>query len=222
MSWDELMGEGYLQTRKDWLTTPEEQKWAKQARQIMLDYLSRPFEGEMVLDVGSSAGHAARSFLSKPWGHRSISDDVWYCGQDNEAKYIEIGEEFFKDSDVRVQFLDRDIQHPLDALAYSHFVMCNNVLIHLPDFRVALENMLKQTACVLIWRTMLGEKEIIWKSPDTGIHLNQYALSDVLPFIRDSGFDVKLVRDAYLDSVPQVVWADQVRTYYVVVARRRD
>ena len=221
MPWYELMGEDYFQTRKDWLTTPEEQKWMLQARSIMLRHLGRPFDGEQIADIGCSAGHGARTFLKKPVGHRARDDQILYYGFDNEMEYLAAGEDLYAhEPRVVLRWWDASTPPPF-ARPVFEFVICNNVPIHLPGFLPCLENMLHLTSDLLIWRTMLGEKEIIWQSPKNGIHLNQYAFSDVLPFIRDSGFEVKVLQDAYLNGVPQLVWEDQIRTYYVVVARRK-
>ena len=130
-----------------------EMESAKQLRQI----IGKIHTNESVLDVGCAAGHYLRSI-------RQLSTDCKYTGIDATTQYIDRSIKLHK-SDSNAKFIHGDIY---SLKLKADIVFCCNVLLHLPDLKIALENLLNSFRKKLVVRTLLSEKT----------HLSQYLYSD--------------------------------------------
>ena len=91
--------------------------------------------GDTILDVGCAAGHYYRSLAT-------IDPNLKYKGVDATKKYINFANDFYQNNDL-VQFYVGDIFDLNTKLLSSDIVFCCNVILHLPDFRIPLSNLLK-------------------------------------------------------------------------------
>ena len=130
-----------------------EMESAKQLRQI----LGNIDDSDSVLDVGCAAGHYLRSI-------RKLSAKCRYTGVDATLKYIESALDIHK-LDKNANFIREDIY---SLKQKADLVFCCNVLLHLPNLRRPLENLLYSFNKKLVIRTLLSE----------GTHLSQYLYSD--------------------------------------------
>ena len=101
-----------------------------------------------VLDVGCNAGHYLR-------GLRRISEELEYTGVDAFDHYISQAQEIFA-NDAHATFEVRDIHESLFPDEPYDIVYCCNVILHLPDFRGPLRNLLETTGEVCLLRTLVG------------------------------------------------------------------
>ena len=130
-----------------------EMESAKQLRHIIRNI----DKNETVLDVGCAAGHYLRSI-------RQLSVDCKYTGVDATKKYIDYSIKIHQ-SDSNAEFINCDIY---DLKLKADIVFCCNVLLHLPDLKSALINLLKSFKKKLVVRTLISEKT----------HLSQYLYTD--------------------------------------------
>jgi SAM-dependent methyltransferase len=130
-----------------------EMESAKQLRQIIGDIN----QNESILDVGCAAGHYLRSI-------RQLNATCYYTGVDATVKYIDSAIKLHQ-ADTNAKFINGDIY---SLKLNADIVFCCNVLLHLPDLKVPLENLLNSFNKKLIVRTLLSKKT----------HLSQYLYSD--------------------------------------------
>ncbi len=109
--------------------------------------------GMRVLDVGCNVGH----YLV---GLREISSELEYKGVDAYAHYIEKAKKIFS-QDSHSSFEVKSIFDPLFPQAPFDIVFSCNVLLHLPDFRTPLRNLIQSTKKVLLIRTLIGQHTTI-------------------------------------------------------------
>jgi ubiquinone/menaquinone biosynthesis C-methylase UbiE len=108
-------------------------------------------EGDTILDVGCGCGHYLRGL------DRELPAGFSYQGVDATEHYISLARKAFADrADVRFEVADI---FALD-LADEAFdiVMCNNVLLHLPEIRRPLSELVRVTRRELFVRLMCGER----------------------------------------------------------------
>ena len=109
--------------------------------------------GMRVLDVGCNVGH----YLV---GLRQISSDLVYRGVDAYSHYIEKAEQIFSD-DKHASFEVKSIFDSIYPDDRYDIVYCCNVLLHLPDFRTPLRNLIESTRGTLFVRTLIGDRTTI-------------------------------------------------------------
>lgn len=193
----------------------------RQAGQI----LSTLFEhGARVLDVGSAAGHAARTLTRLGFN---------YSGIDRYARAIEIGRLYRQSlgiaaSDLRVMALeDLPVHERYDA------ILCLNTLLYFPDFQQPLEIMATAARRALVVRSSFAERTHVRYLPDLllepGFEMDRayfsiFARSDVERFLVDHGFDVTWVEDQRqqerFDGLPEVVGGIALPADFLVALRR--
>lgn len=120
--------------------------------------------GMRVLDVGCNTGHYLR-------GLRRIDPKLDYTGVDAYAVYIDQAKMVFAD-DKNVKFEVKDIFEPLFPEQPFSIVFCCNVLLHLPDFRTPVRNLLDSTKNVCFIRALFGEYTTIVKRAMTPVFDN--------------------------------------------------
>lgn len=128
----------------------------------LVNLISEVYEpGMKVLDVGCASGHYYN-------GIRRIDENIGYFGIDATVSYIEFAINYFKDN-PNANFEVGDI-FDLDNLYNLKFdiTYCCNVLLHLPEFREPVRNLLKVTKKTCFIRTLLSDKT----------HLSKYLYSD--------------------------------------------
>lgn len=160
--------------------------------------------GMTVLDVGCNAGHYLR-------GLRRLDQNLAYTGIDAHAIYIKQAQQIY-DADPHAHFLVKDILKPLSFKAKFDVVFCCNVLTHLPDFRIAIKNLLATTKQVCFIRTLLGDYTTIVQriirprfdrhgQPLDFVYQNTWDLNLVIDFIHHLGWQVTVIKDQFNPQV---------------------
>jgi len=162
--------------------------------------------GIRVLDVGCNVGHYLR-------GLRRLDATLDYTGVDAYEHYIEQARGIFAD-DPYAHFDVRDVFEPLFPDNPFDIVFCCNVILHLPDFRLPVRNLLASTKEVCFIRTLLGDHTTIVKravaqdfddegNPLDFIYQNTWHSDYFVGFIRQLGWNVELISDEFDSSVLQ-------------------
>lgn len=156
--------------------------------------------GMTVLDVGCNAGHYLR-------GLRRIDPRLSYTGVDACATYIDQAKDIFV-HDPCARFEVRNVFTPLFPDDPFDIVFCCNVLLHLPDFRAPVRNMLDSTKKTCIIRMLLGEYTAIvcravgQELDDEGmpldfIYQNTWEQALFVKFVESLGWKVRFVEDEF-------------------------
>jgi SAM-dependent methyltransferase len=156
--------------------------------------------GMRVLDVGCNAGHYLR-------GLRRLASDLDYVGVDAYSHYISAASEIYS-GDEHARFEVKDIYEPLFPEDPFDIVYCCNVILHLPDFRAPLRNLLESTKKVCFVRTLLGDhttKVRRAESPELGddgepldfVFQNTWDRRLVTSFAADLGWNADLIEDRF-------------------------
>lgn len=170
----------------------------------LTNIISQYFEKNMrVLDVGCNVGH----YLL---GLRKKFPLLDYTGVDAYETYInEAKRSFSKDNNAN--FLVKDIFKPLFPEDKFDIVYCCNVLIHLPDFKIPITNLLNSTKKICIIRTPLSNHTTIVKAPiydtyeDNGNpkefwYLNTWNKKYFADFIHELGWKTEFIQDEFNPS----------------------
>ncbi len=174
-----------------------EMESAKQLVEIM-----RPFyNNEMtVLDFGCAAGHYYNSV-------KRLNKDVKYTGADPTKKYIEFANTNFKGTSAK--FKDADLFDDKNDLGLFDFVYCCNVILHLPDFRVPLRNLVSRTKKYCIIRTLISDTTLLAKylysddfdangNPTNFVYQNTYSEKLLKSFVQSLGnYKVSFIDDKF-------------------------
>ncbi len=200
-----------LKAYEVWATTPEaEGTLADRARGVLPEMEStkqlvklvsgmyKP--GMTVLDVGCNAGHYLRGL------HR-LDPTLAYTGIDAYPSYIEQALEIFAD-DPNAQFAVKSILDPLYPNDPRDISYCCNVLLHLPDFRVPVRNILASTTQVCFIRSLFGEYTTIVRrardheldkhgDPVRFIFQNTWEESLFTTFVESLGWKVEFIEDEF-------------------------
>jgi SAM-dependent methyltransferase len=119
-------------------------------------------DGDSLLDVGCGGGHYYRSIRSR------VTTPLRYTGLDATPYYVERARAAFAgDNDARfvvgdifaIDFPDRSFD----------LVMCNNVLLHLPNIVKPLRELCRVARRQLLVRTLVGEKSYVIQDVNPGI-----------------------------------------------------
>lgn len=175
-----------------------EMESTKQLVKMMAGVYSK---GMRILDVGCAAGHYYRS-LAK------FDEAIDYTGVDPTTKYIEFARDTYKGTPAKfvqgdIFELSRAVSGPFDL------VYCCNVLLHLPDFRIPIQNLLKATRRHCFIRTLIGERTLLARflykdefdakgNPTCFLHQNTYSFSLLESYIKSQGkYSVSLIEDRF-------------------------
>jgi len=212
MNWNEMLGDGYFQAVKDRLYDRREPLvWPQQVSKIVLPH---DFSGKKVLiEAGCCVGAAYKTFRQ-----RYVRDSLKYIGLDFTPRYLEEAKTYFvRDIELgNCEFILHDIIDPFPVT--GDYVVCSACLEHILSFEDALENLIEATEEHLVIRTFLGEN-YEWFASDVGLPIQQFSFKSLLGTL-DEEFIVRVHRDWYTDSIPQLVQG-AVRMFYVVSAKRR-
>lgn len=160
--------------------------------------------GMRILDVGCNVGHYLRAL-------RSLDPNINYVGVDAYPIYIEKAKAIFGENE-RTAFLVKDVMEPLFPDCPFDIVFCCNLILHLPDFKLPVRNLLKSTRRVCFIRTLLGEQTTIVKlvkkhvfdaegNPLAFRYLNTYKVDYFVNYIKDLGWNVTVIEDEFTPEV---------------------
>ncbi len=175
-----------------------EMECAKQLADLVHD-VYKP--GARVLDVGCAAGHFYRSLKNR------VDEDIRYTGLDATEEYIRSAREIFEGESP--EFLVGDIFELPESIGTFEVVFCCNLLLHLPDFRVPIRNLLERTERYCFIRTLIGERTLLARylyedkfdasgAPTNYVHQNTYSFDLLDSYVRSIGdYDVQLIDDRF-------------------------
>ena len=173
----------------------------------LVELVSSVYEPKMkILDVGCNAGHYLR-------GLRRFSSELDYTGVDAYEHYIKKAKEIFS-NDPHAKFEVRDIFDPLFPDNPFDIVYCCNVLLHLPDFRKPVQNLLSSTKRVCFIRTLLGNNTSLVKTaktqnfddegnPTDYFYQNTWNREYFVDFITNLDWKVEVISDKFDSTVLQ-------------------
>jgi len=156
--------------------------------------------GMTVLDVGCNVGH----YLL---GIRKKFPELNYTGVDAYKIYIQTAKDAFSE-DTNAQFETKDIHEPIFPENPCDITYCCNVILHLPDFRKPVENLLSSTKEVCLIRTLFGNRTSIVKIPEKplfdekGTPLDYYFYNTweknyFSTFVNKLGWNVEFIKDEF-------------------------
>ena len=135
-----------------------EMECTKQLVNLISDVYNK---GMIVADIGCASGHYYN-------GIKRLDPEVQYKGIDATVPYIEFAKEYFKNNDNTSfelgDIFNLDEKHKLQY----DIVYCCNVLLHLPEFKEPVNNLLKITKGTCFIRTLLSDHT----------HLSKFLYSD--------------------------------------------
>ncbi len=167
----------------------------------LVELISSVYEPKMkILDVGCNVGH----YLV---GLRREYPDVEYTGVDAYEQYISQAKEAFQ-NDQHANFEQKDIFEPIFPDSPFDIVYCCNVIIHLPDIKRPIENLLNSTKKVCFIRTLIDENTTIVKSalsdsfdkngePTDYWYLNTWKKEYVQKIISELGWKSEIIDDEF-------------------------
>ena len=160
--------------------------------------------GMRILDVGCNVGHYLRAL-------RRLDPNINYVGVDAYPNYIKEAKEIFGENE-RTTFLVKDVMQPLFPRSSFDIVFCCNLILHLPDFKIPVRNLLESTKRACFIRTLLGDQTTIVKlikkhvfdaegNPLAFRYLNTYKLDYFVYYIKDLGWNVAVIEDEFAPEV---------------------
>lgn len=168
----------------------------------LVKLVSQVYEpGMKILDVGCAAGHYYKGLVR-------INREIEYMGIDSTVPYIEFAKDYFKDNPKAI-FRVADIFDLPDEIGVFDIVFCCNVILHLPDFRIPIMNLLKATKRVCIIRTLISVHTHLCKflytdeydengNPTNFVYQNTYSYKLIKDYINSLGdYSVELIEDNY-------------------------
>lgn len=160
--------------------------------------------GMRVLDVGCNAGHYLRGLLP-------IDPNIHYTGVDAYKVYINQAKKIYRHL-PNVNFAVKDIFKPLYPKDPYDIVYCCNVILHLPDFRVPIKNLLQSSKKYCIIRTLVGPYNTIVKravgddfgknnEPKRFHYQNTYTESLLKKYTNSLGWQCEFIADEFNPKV---------------------
>lgn len=160
--------------------------------------------GKKILDVGCGPGHYYR-------GLRRIDENINYNGMDATKPYIEFAKQQF--ADTKAKFTRGDIFDIPESLGTFDIVACCNVILHLPDFRIPIKNLLKSSTKYCFIRTLVSNNTYLHRlvigdefdengNPKKFVFQNTYSFDLLKNFINSLGsYNVELIEDKFKPEV---------------------
>lgn len=174
---------------------------AAQAIDLLAPYLS---DGDSVLDVGAGTGWLFHSFR-----RRKVNVDYWAI--DMTEPFVQIGRDelslYGLESSHFIHGLVEDLRGQVDH------VICLNVLSNMPNWHLPLERMSQIASKTIILResisdyasTMLVRDRFLDPPSELMVHVNTYSRTEVVAFLGDRGFSVRMEEDKRTKGVPEMV-----------------
>lgn len=156
--------------------------------------------GMTVLDVGCNVGN----YLL---GLRKEFPELDYTGVDAYEIYIQNAKEAFS-NDSHAKFEVKDILQSIYPKNPFDITYCCNVIIHLPDFRNSVKNLLSSTKKVCFIRTLFGERTSVVKIPEKPIfdeegnpldyyYYNTWERNYFSDFVKGLGWHTEFIKDEF-------------------------
>jgi SAM-dependent methyltransferase len=161
-------------------------------------------DGDRVLDVGCNVGHYLK-------GLRKKFPKLDYTGVDAYSHYIDQAKKIFSDDD-KSHFEVKNIFEPISPENSYDVVFCCNVLLHFPDFRKPVKNLLGSTKKVCFIRLLLDDFTSIVQltyenkfdengNPLDFRYYNTWSKKYFIDFIHGLKYNVELIKDEFDPSV---------------------
>jgi SAM-dependent methyltransferase len=171
----------------------------------LVELVKEVYKPEMkILDVGSGPGHYYR-------GLRRINPSINYTGLDATKPYIEFAKNTFKGTSA--QFVVGDIFDIPDELGKFDIVTCCNVILHMPDFRIPIKNLLKSCKGYCFIRMLLSNHTFLhmflyedefdeMNNPKKFVYQNTYSVNLIKNYINSLGdYSVQIIEDKFNPNV---------------------
>ena len=171
----------------------------------LVELVREIYKPEMkILDVGCGPGHYYR-------GLRQIDPSINYTGLDATKMYIEFAKDTFNGTSA--EFCVGDIFDIPDEIGKFDIVFCCNVILHLPDFRVPLKNLLKACKKYCFIRTLISDNTYLHKfvigndfdemnNPKKFIYQNTYSFELIKSYVDSLGeYSVESIEDTFDPTV---------------------
>lgn len=156
--------------------------------------------GMKILDVGCGPGHYYR-------GLRRIDESINYTGLDATKVYIDFAKDVFRD--INAKFVVGDIFNIPDEIVKCEIVFCCNLILHLPDFRIPIKNLLKVCKNYCIIRTLVSNNTYLHRfvygnefdemnNPKRFVYQNTYSFELIKNYICSLGhYNISLIEDKF-------------------------
>ncbi|GAG88113.1 unnamed protein product [marine sediment metagenome] len=167
----------------------------------LVELVKKVYEtGMKILDVGCGPGHYYR-------GLRQIDESIKYKGLDATKLYIEFAKDVF--SGTNAKFIVGDIFNIPDKIGEFEIVVCCNVILHLPDFRIPMKNLLKVCKKYCFIRTLISNNTYLHRfvygnefdemnNPKKFVYQNTYSFELIKSYIDSLGdYSIKLIEDKF-------------------------
>lgn len=163
--------------------------------------------GMKVLDVGCGPGHYYR-------GLRRIDDTIDYTGLDATKPYINFAKDVF--GGINTRFIVGDIFNIPDGIGKFEIVVCCNVILHLPDFRLPIKNLLRVCGGHCFVRTLISDNNYLHKfvygdefdemnNPKKFVYQNTYSFETIKSYIDSLGdYSIQLIEDNFNPEILDV------------------
>lgn len=171
----------------------------------LVELVKKVYEpGMKILDVGCGPGHYYR-------GLRQIDDSIKYTGLDATKTYIEFAKDVF--SVTNAKFIIGDIFNISDEIGEFEIIVCCNVILHLPDFRIPMKNLLKVCKKYCFVRTLISDNTYLHRfvygnefdemnNPKKFVYQNTYSFELIKSYIDSLGdYSIKLIEDKFNPKV---------------------
>lgn len=183
------------------LRQAEEMTCHAQAAELLAPHVA---PGDTLLDAGCGSGYFFHSLADRGL-------DVAYCGIDAAPGLIAIGREHMPGFGLAPQRLLPMRIEDLDGRC-DH-VVCLNVLTNIDNYHRPLERLLLCAGKTLILRESCAQTasyayvrdRYLDPGQDLKVHVNTYALDDMLAFIESYGFSARAVLDRRTGGQPELV-----------------
>lgn len=171
----------------------------------LVELVNKVYEpGMKILDVGCNAGHYYR-------GLRQIDESIKYTGLDVTKLYIESAKDVFRGTNAK--FIVGDIFNIPEEIGEFEIVFCCNLILHLPDFRIPIKNLLKVCKKYCFIRTLISNNTYLHRfvygnefdemnNPKKFVYQNTYSFELIKSYIDSLGdYSVKLIEDKFNPKV---------------------
>lgn len=149
--------------------------------------------GMNILDVGCGPGHYYRAL-------KRVDKYIRYVGLDATLLYIEFARKTFPES----IFHNLDIFAIPQSIGEFDIIFCCNLILHLPDFRKPLENMLNRCKKYCIIRTLVSNTNSMHKfyydnEREKFVYQNTYSYATIRNYLNflPGKFEVEFVKDIF-------------------------
>jgi len=193
----------------------EEMTCAAQAAELLQPLVS---PGDTLLDVGCGSGYFYHSL-------RIRDIPVAYCGIDASPSLIEIGRRELaaygltpeRLQNIRIDDLSGSVDH----------VVCMNVLSNIDNYHRPLERLLRMARKSVILRESCGDRteyryvrdDFLDPGVDLRVHVNTYALPEIVGFVEAEGYAVETVLDRRTQGQPELVIGYPHHWMFLVASR---